>query len=839
MLALLLVAAGPVAAERYGFRVYERPDGLGDLVVKDLLQDRTGSIWAATENGLYRYEGLHFTRFSVPDGIPSEWTTRIAETSEGTLWVATAKGLARRRGDRFEAFPLNNEYWPNPVETDIPLDVDEEGNLFVGTGKGLLIVSQRPDEPAPRSRLVSLPALASTHVTSVCVTTAGRVIVGCGAEIWEIDRDWVPIRRVGRRLPKDRWVAIFEDRSGALWIGGFDRHLMRMPRDGVDFEPAGAEYLGRGEILQDRDGAILVPSTSGLSIFRDTRWTSVDASNGLPGSLVLCPFQDRSGTMWLGLESGGLARWLGYGQWTAWTTLDGLPGDFVTAIARDNLGNLWVATTQGVAMQKPGETAWHPWTPPGQDVGKYMVFSLLATPDGKLWIAVFKRGLYSVEVETGRVTGYGPKQGLDAPDRVHLMLDRQGAIWTSGFGGLYRGLPTPRGVRFEQILPSGGNFFQTALDRQGRVWAVGTKGVAIWQDGSVRQLTKRDGLKEDFVFVVGQGAGGSMWIGYRMPRGLSQVSGPIEAPRIEDVEGTPDLASLKVFSIRTDSRGWTWVGTEAGLDLYRSDGTRRHYARPDGLIWDDCNFAAFWEDPDGSVWIGTSKGLSRFRPGNAEFVPPPQVHILAVETPSGAVSPADRLMLESGTNSFSLRLATFDFVHESTTRFRYRLIGADDSWHETPNREIQFPSLRTGRKYLFEVVASRGDGEWGAVPARLHVEVLPNWYERWWFAAFGVCAAAFAVYAGHLFRLREVQRRERVLAARVEAAIRDIRVLRGLLPVCAWCKRVRSDDGYWQQIEVYIRDHSEADFTHGICPKCAERLMAERPPPDGSRVRTP
>lgn len=55
-------------------------------------------------------------------------------------------------------------------------------------------------------------------------------------------------------------------------------------------------------------------------------------------------------------------------------------------------------------------------------------------------------------------------------------------------------------------------------------------------------------------------------------------------------------------------------------------------------------------------------------------------------------------------------------------------------------------------------------------------------------------------------------------------ALEDIKILSGLLPICASCKKIRDDKGYWNQIEVFIRDHSEADFSHSICPNCADKL---------------
>ncbi len=80
---------------------------------------------------------------------------------------------------------------------------------------------------------------------------------------------------------------------------------------------------------------------------------------------------------------------------------------------------------------------------------------------------------------------------------------------------------------------------------------------------------------------------------------------------------------------------------------------------------------------------------------------------------------------------------------------------------------------------------------------------------------------------------RDISERERVrkerekLIAELQEALVKVKALKGLLPICAWCKKIRNDQGYWQQIEAYIRDHSEADFSHGICPECAHKVRGE------------
>ena len=62
------------------------------------------------------------------------------------------------------------------------------------------------------------------------------------------------------------------------------------------------------------------------------------------------------------------------------------------------------------------------------------------------------------------------------------------------------------------------------------------------------------------------------------------------------------------------------------------------------------------------------------------------------------------------------------------------------------------------------------------------------------------------------------------VSSELQQAMSEVRVLSGLLPICALCKRIRDDKGSWNQIEAYIQDHSEAEFTHGLCPECAEKL---------------
>jgi hypothetical protein len=109
--------------------------------------------------------------------------------------------------------------------------------------------------------------------------------------------------------------------------------------------------------------------------------------------------------------------------------------------------------------------------------------------------------------------------------------------------------------------------------------------------------------------------------------------------------------------------------------------------------------------------------------------------------------------------------------------------------------------------------------------------------DEMWKVVFNRALALLAIWVTASLGLQRKiveQKRETALRER-ERALEDMRVLRGLLPICASCKRIRDDQGYWTQIEGYIKSHSEADFTHGICPECARKLYPELYPAKAGR----
>ena len=125
--------------------------------------------------------------------------------------------------------------------------------------------------------------------------------------------------------------------------------------------------------------------------------------------------------------------------------------------------------------------------------------------------------------------------------------------------------------------------------------------------------------------------------------------------------------------------------------------------------------------------------------------------------------------------------------------------------------------LRQGEQVgRYETLRIRKDGQF--IPVSVTVSPIKD--------EAGKIIGASSIVRDITHRKREERERTELIQELTDA-LKQVKTLNGLLPICASCKRIRDDRGYWQQVETYIRQRSEADFTHGICPDCAERLYPE------------
>ena len=113
-----------------------------------------------------------------------------------------------------------------------------------------------------------------------------------------------------------------------------------------------------------------------------------------------------------------------------------------------------------------------------------------------------------------------------------------------------------------------------------------------------------------------------------------------------------------------------------------------------------------------------------------------------------------------------------------------------------------------------EFTAMRADGT--EFPVELSISPIPQQGQP-----------VFTAYLRDITERKQAEREREMLISELQDALAKVKTLSGLLPICAWCKKVRDDHGYWSQIEVYIEQHSDAAFTHGVCPDCVRRMYPE------------
>ena len=121
----------------------------------------------------------------------------------------------------------------------------------------------------------------------------------------------------------------------------------------------------------------------------------------------------------------------------------------------------------------------------------------------------------------------------------------------------------------------------------------------------------------------------------------------------------------------------------------------------------------------------------------------------------------------------------------------------------------------TGRPIVFDVRVPTPDGDTFYMTS---VKPIPD---RTGKVLSAVCIAK------NITERKRVEKEREDLIQSLQSALQQVRILSGMLPICAYCKKVRDDDGYWTQLEGYIRDHSMAEFTHGICPDCKKAFFPE------------
>jgi hypothetical protein len=232
---------------------------------------------------------------------------------------------------------------------------------------------------------------------------------------------------------------------------------------------------------------------------------------------------------------------------------------------------------------------------------------------------------------------------------------------------------------------------------------------------------------------------------------------------------------------------------------------------------------------DGRMGFSCMGGVQWLEPAASfrQLLPPvPSVEAFLVDGVRTPVSSS--LTLPLGARRVEIRFAATSLTSPSTVRVSRQLVGLDEApvTLSGATGSATFGPLLPG-SYRFVLSAQHVGGVRSPAATFVAFTVPPYFWETTWFFALVVVLVLGLVALVFELRTRALRRNERRLEARVQEELATVKTLRGLLPICAWCKRVRDDEGYWRQIESFVAANSHAQFSHGLCPSCADKLEEE------------
>jgi len=732
---------------RQTFELYRLGDDEGARGVNTLHQDRQGTIWAATNGGLYRLtqtDGRGTSRYVElePGATRNKFRVlELHEDREGTMWVSLPENGLRRlcpdgRIERyttlgFPAKPSDESSDEGVVNTMLE---DREGRLWLGTNRGLALLVHRPnsDWSQPVKVYTSRDGLRDDNVTALLESSDGKLWAGTETGLSE----FCPASTCGHERFRSYTIGLPPGRSG-VWT-----------------------------LTEDREGNVWMAYDVGAFRMAQGGFTTYDEADGLGSSRVLSVAEDEAGELYVvteGPHRGYINRFDG-SRFNAVSPRLLKPVTPPVPVTRqsgwqDHDGEWWVTTDQGLFR--------YPKVRRVEGLAQTLPKSVFNTAHNGLPF----RGLN------------GPKD--TAADIDSLYGDSHGDLWIGYFsgsiitGGLarwQRSTQTFHVYRKAEGLTASTSPIAFCEDRSGNLW-VGFHGhdLARYHDGHFTVFTTTDGLPAGSIWSIFMDHEGRLWAA-TTEGGLVRIDHPErDRPRFVAYTTAEQLSSNQVQAITEDQWGRVYALTDKGVDrLDPKTGRVKRYTSADGLAGSS-HWGVAFRDRHGALWFGTLQGLSRLVPKPDDPDSPPPVRITTIRV-RGEPYPISELgesrlaslVLGPNENQVQIEFASLNFSVGDVLRYQYKLEGIDPGWSKiTEQRTVNYATLSPGT-YRFLVRCINWKGLVSRNAAEVDFRILPPLWERWWFESLLsilIAATVYALYRYRVYRLIELERVRTRIAA--------------------------------------------------------------------------
>jgi signal transduction histidine kinase/ligand-binding sensor domain-containing protein len=756
MIAIFIASCAPVYAlnpdyppSKYIHTSWGSDDGLDP--VRELAQTPDGYLWLSTTSGLVRFDGVRFTRYAQADGQSLDNSVPLMVDTDGSLWVGTHGGvIAHFQSGKFHAYSSRDGLPPGEIQS---LFRDSQGVLWVGT-RGYGIFRMAHD----RFEKLSLGIPPTSFISGFLEDSDHALwIATWGSGVIRLQNGRLRAFSVKDGLPDDHVATLYRDHLGKIWTAGVNGISVW---NGTRFvgQPAVNSVVGRGYAInctEDRDGNLWIATWSGLLRLRAGQVTKIDVSSGLSAADFLWDvFVDREGNIWVATNR-GLDRFRDE-QVRTFTKLDGLFGEtaaFKWPIVADRSGGVWIASgRQVVRITASKITSWPIALPSGSEPQ-----TMLFEPDSGFLVG-FDKGLKHWNPAHTALT---PE--LEDLDVRCLFQAGDGSVWigTANRGLLHwKSYPRPE-TQLDTVIP---DRFITALteDRDGTIWA-GSHGGGLYRivGQQVEHFGQAQGLPSSMVYTVFVDRKGALWIG--TAGGLSWF----QEGRIRTVGSGQGLRSDMVLAILDDPWGRLWFLSHSAIASIEKKSltewaagrlqklTPTYYRSADG--WQESSeegtFPNVVQSVDGHLWFAILYGFAEVAPPNPGLSHKLEFPVIVEDVTIDGTTHYEphRIQIPPGAHSVEIRYTALTLSNSNTIQFRYRLEGFDDNWVDADTRRIAlYNNLRPGT-YIFRVEASAGEERW-LESSPLSLEQIPFFYQTNWFLF--LVAATVVSFIFFMYRLR-------------------------------------------------------------------------------------
>ncbi len=800
--AALGISERTTVSDQYQITYWTSEQGLPQNTVLSLLQSAQGYLWIGTRYGLARFDGVRMTDYSAELGgeDAAEMDVRgLAEDGDGRLWMHTGAGLVSYYGGRIYRCPITNAPFSGPI---LQICANRGEGLWLGYPRGL--GHWRRGEIGATFHLGSEPLTGydpAAVIESVLTDSQGNLWIGSRS----FDRtEWCrlapntrcvePLSNVVSRAFTDIG-AVCPDRSGRLWLGR--RGQLLCWENGRLSEHAAPADWGTNQVLaivEDTGGHVWISTSGTVQLHRYdpsiNQFTSFSRANGLLHcDDIRCLRADREENIWVGTGHGGLYR-LQRRRLVSVLTGSSVADDEVYSVAPGREGRVWLASSYGLVKYQARQFTVYTNEPALQSKSFARIRPALEHSSGAVYFGLDFAGLQTLRAGAYHAVSCPELSGSEQRRINSLAEDATGTLWMTSDCGLVERRADQCRVWSRTNGLSDDRTFGLVCSADGAVW-VGTRsgGVDQFKNGCFRAFTTRDGLLSNNAWPLRAEPDGSLWVG--TPVGLNRI----RANEIRSVTMREGLFDSLAYCLLEDRRGnyWTfgnrgiWRVSKADLNAVADRAAHRVYC----VTYGEANGMSSAEGngdqmpnaaalPNGELWFPTTRGVVIVDP---DRLPENTVRPLVVVEElrvndevvfrDGACVPGkfvhsgvrEPLRFSPGLNVIEIRYTANTFTEPEKTRFRYRLDGEDQDWHEADTRRLAlYTNLRPGQ-YSFRVEACNPHGYWSAVATELPFELEPFFYQTWSF--YGLCG--LAVLAGvtgyHARRVRSLQHQEHLKQA--------------------------------------------------------------------------